>query len=30
MLAMFKDGVITLKEVAKRLDVSEETVKSYL
>ena len=29
-LALFKDGVITLKEVAKRLNVSEETVKSYL
>ena len=29
-LALFKDGVITLKEVAKRLNVSEEVVKSYL
>lgn len=29
-LALFKDGVITLKEAAKRLNVSEEVVKSYL
>lgn len=29
-LALFKDGVITLQEVAKRLNVSEEVVKCYL
>ena len=29
-LAMFKDGLISLTEVAKRLNMSEEMVKTYL
>ena len=29
-LALFKDGLITLTEAAKRLNISEEMVKTYL